>query len=108
MWSSFETNWRTFVETSGLILKQKFNLIEVADVSENAVFEIKPELALLEKRTANEKAYLQLKVDSARLSMRAGDSLTHDEVESEFAARRRLAAIQMAHTPRPFLNNTSN
>lgn len=34
------------------------------------------------------EAFLQRKVDSARVSMRAGDGLTNDEVEAQFAARR--------------------
>mgnify|MGYP003457978976 FL=1 len=38
--------------------------------------------------------FLQRKVDTARASMRAGDGLTNDEVEAEFAARRRRAAVQ--------------
>ncbi|TPG66321.1 antitoxin of toxin-antitoxin stability system [Pseudomonas arsenicoxydans] len=38
------------------------------------------------------EAFLQRKVDSARVSMRAGDGLTNDEVEAQFAVRRALAA----------------
>jgi predicted transcriptional regulator len=34
------------------------------------------------------EAFLQRKVDSARISMRAGEGLTNEEVEAEFAARR--------------------
>jgi predicted transcriptional regulator len=34
------------------------------------------------------EAYLQRKVDSARISMRAGEGLTNEEVEAQFAARR--------------------
>jgi predicted transcriptional regulator len=34
------------------------------------------------------EAFLQRKVDSARVSMRAGEGLTNDEVEAQFAARR--------------------
>ncbi|MEO6623986.1 MAG: antitoxin of toxin-antitoxin stability system [Burkholderiaceae bacterium] len=34
------------------------------------------------------EAFLQRKVDSARISMRAGDGLTNEEVEAQFAARR--------------------
>ncbi|WP_219093117.1 antitoxin of toxin-antitoxin stability system [Pseudomonas sp. UMAB-40] len=34
------------------------------------------------------EAFLQHKVDSARISMRAGEGLTNDEVEAQFAARR--------------------
>lgn len=34
------------------------------------------------------EAFLQLKVDNARISMRAGDGLTNEEVETQFAARR--------------------
>ncbi|WP_415766102.1 antitoxin of toxin-antitoxin stability system [Pseudomonas sp. ZB1P45] len=37
------------------------------------------------------EAFLQRKVDSARVSMNAGDGLTNDEVEAEFAARRARA-----------------
>ncbi|WP_347909995.1 antitoxin of toxin-antitoxin stability system [Pseudomonas grandcourensis] len=39
------------------------------------------------------EAFLQRKVDTARVSMRAGDGLTNDEVEAEFAARRRRAKL---------------
>jgi predicted transcriptional regulator len=39
-------------------------------------------------------AFLQRKVDIARASMHTGDGLTSDEVESEFAARRRRATLQ--------------
>jgi len=39
-------------------------------------------------------AFLQRKVDIARVSMRTGDGLTNDEVEAEFAARRRQATQQ--------------
>jgi predicted transcriptional regulator len=38
--------------------------------------------------------FLQRKVDTARASMRTGDGLANDDVEAEFAARRRRAAIQ--------------
>lgn len=38
--------------------------------------------------------FLQRKVDTARASMRAGDGLTNDEIEAEFAARRRRAELQ--------------
>jgi predicted transcriptional regulator len=38
------------------------------------------------------EAFLQRKVDSARVSMRAGEGLTNDEVETQFAARRAQAA----------------
>ncbi|WP_392893181.1 CopG family ribbon-helix-helix protein [Pseudomonas migulae] len=38
------------------------------------------------------EAFLQHKVDTARASMNAGEGLTHDEVEAEFAARRARAA----------------
>ena len=38
------------------------------------------------------EAFLQRKVDSARVSMRAGDGLTNDEVEAQFAARRAQVA----------------
>jgi len=38
------------------------------------------------------ETFLQRKVDIARTSMRTGDGLTNDEVEAEFAARRRRAA----------------
>ncbi|WP_415772609.1 CopG family ribbon-helix-helix protein [Pseudomonas sp. LB3P38] len=34
------------------------------------------------------EAFLQRKVDSARVSMRAGEGLTNEEVEAQFAARR--------------------
>ncbi|MHC8336897.1 antitoxin of toxin-antitoxin stability system [Pseudomonas sp. HLT2-19-2] len=34
------------------------------------------------------EAFLQRKVDSARISMRAGEGLSNDEVEAQFAARR--------------------
>jgi predicted transcriptional regulator len=34
------------------------------------------------------EAFLQRKVDNARISMRAGDGLTNEEVETQFAARR--------------------
>lgn len=34
------------------------------------------------------EAFLQRKVDNARVSMRAGEGLTNDEVEAQFAARR--------------------
>jgi predicted transcriptional regulator len=34
------------------------------------------------------EAFLQRKVDSARISMRAGEGLTNDEVEAQFAAKR--------------------
>jgi predicted transcriptional regulator len=34
------------------------------------------------------EAFLQRKVDSARISMRAGEGLTNEEVEAQFAARR--------------------
>ncbi|MCP1498973.1 putative transcriptional regulator [Pseudomonas migulae] len=37
------------------------------------------------------EAFLQRKVDSARVSMRAGEGLTNDEVEAQFAARREQA-----------------
>ena len=37
--------------------------------------------------------FLQRKVDIARVSMRDGEGLTNTEVEAEFAARRRRAAI---------------
>jgi predicted transcriptional regulator len=40
------------------------------------------------------EAFLQRKVDTARVSMRAGDGLTNDEIEAEFAARRRRAERQ--------------
>jgi predicted transcriptional regulator len=40
------------------------------------------------------EAFLQRKVDNARVSMRAGDGLTNDEVEAQFAARRAQAAKQ--------------
>ncbi|EXF91617.1 MULTISPECIES: hypothetical protein [Pseudomonas] len=40
------------------------------------------------------EAFLQRKVDIARVSMRAGEGLTNDEVEAEFAARRTQAARQ--------------
>ena len=39
-------------------------------------------------------AFLQRKVDIARASMRNGDGLTNDDVEAEFAARRRRATLQ--------------
>jgi predicted transcriptional regulator len=39
-------------------------------------------------------AFLQRKVDIARASMRNDDGLTNDEVEAEFAARRRRAGRQ--------------
>lgn len=38
------------------------------------------------------EAFLQRKVDIARASMSAGEGLTNDEVEAEFAARRARAA----------------
>ncbi|MEO6680481.1 MAG: antitoxin of toxin-antitoxin stability system [Pseudomonas sp.] len=38
------------------------------------------------------EAFLQRKVDIARASMDAGEGLTNDEVEAEFAARRARAA----------------
>ena len=38
------------------------------------------------------EAFLQGKSDSARVSMRAGDGLTNDEVEAQFAARRAQVA----------------
>ncbi|KAB0493629.1 antitoxin of toxin-antitoxin stability system [Pseudomonas vancouverensis] len=38
--------------------------------------------------------FLQRKVDAARASMSSGNGLTNDEVEAEFAARRRRADIQ--------------
>ena len=38
------------------------------------------------------EAFLQHKVDTARASMKAGEGLTHDEVEAEFGARRARAA----------------
>ena len=34
------------------------------------------------------EAFLQRKVDSARISMRAGEGLTNEDVEAQFAARR--------------------
>ena len=34
------------------------------------------------------EAFLQREVDTARASMRAGDGLTNDEIEAEFAAGR--------------------
>jgi predicted transcriptional regulator len=34
------------------------------------------------------EAFLQRKVDIARVSMQAGEGLTNDEVEAQFAARR--------------------
>ncbi|KAA0976636.1 antitoxin of toxin-antitoxin stability system [Pseudomonas sp. ANT_H12B] len=34
------------------------------------------------------EAFLQRKVDNARISMRAGEGLTNEEVEAQFAARR--------------------
>jgi predicted transcriptional regulator len=34
------------------------------------------------------EAFLQRKVDSARISMRAGEGLTNEEVEAQFATRR--------------------
>jgi predicted transcriptional regulator len=40
------------------------------------------------------EAFLQRKVDNARVSMHAGDGLTNDEVEAQFAARRARAAKQ--------------
>ena len=40
------------------------------------------------------EAFLQRKVDTARTSMHAGDGLTNDEIEAEFAARRRRAERQ--------------
>ncbi|WP_347903115.1 antitoxin of toxin-antitoxin stability system [Pseudomonas purpurea] len=40
------------------------------------------------------EAFLQRKVDIARVSMRAGEGLTNDEVEAEFAAKRTQAARQ--------------
>jgi predicted transcriptional regulator len=40
------------------------------------------------------EAFLQRKVDNARVSMRAGDGLTNEEVEAQFAARRARATIQ--------------
>ncbi|RON02902.1 CopG family ribbon-helix-helix protein [Pseudomonas brassicacearum] len=40
------------------------------------------------------EAFLQRKVDIARVSMRAGEGLTNDEVEAEFAVRRTQAARQ--------------
>lgn len=47
------------------------------------------------QREAREyEAFLQRKVDIARASMRAGDGLTNDEIEAEFAARRRRAELQ--------------
>ena len=47
------------------------------------------------QREAREyEAFLQRKIDSARVSMRAGDGLTNEEVEAEFAARRKRAARQ--------------
>ncbi|KAA0984000.1 antitoxin of toxin-antitoxin stability system [Pseudomonas sp. ANT_J12] len=38
------------------------------------------------------EAFLQRKVDIARASISAGEGLTNDEVEAEFAARRARAA----------------
>jgi predicted transcriptional regulator len=38
--------------------------------------------------------FLQRKVDIARESMRAGDGLSNEEVEAQFAARRRRAENQ--------------
>jgi hypothetical protein len=38
------------------------------------------------------RTFLQRKVDSARLSKRQGQYFGHDEIETEFAARRALAA----------------
>ncbi|PWK29764.1 antitoxin of toxin-antitoxin stability system [Pseudomonas sp. B21-040] len=38
------------------------------------------------------EAFLQRKVDSARISMQAGEGLSNDEVEAQFAARRAQAA----------------
>jgi len=38
------------------------------------------------------EAFLQRKVDSARVSLRAGEGLTNDEVEAQFAVRRAQAA----------------
>ncbi|WP_223520510.1 antitoxin of toxin-antitoxin stability system [Pseudomonas sp. GL-B-19] len=38
------------------------------------------------------EAFLQRKVDSARVSILAGEGLTNDEVEAQFAARRAQAA----------------
>ena len=47
------------------------------------------------QREAREyEAFLQHKVDTARASMRAGDGLINDEIEAEFAARRRRAELQ--------------
>ena len=36
--------------------------------------------------------FLRAKVEQARTSMRAGKGISNDEVEAEFAARRKLAA----------------
>ena len=45
------------------------------------------------QRAAREyEAFLQRKVDSARVSMQAGEGLTNDEVEAQFAVRRAQAA----------------
>lgn len=40
------------------------------------------------------EAFLQRKVDIARTSMRSGDGVTNEEIEAEFAARRRQSAIE--------------
>ena len=68
--------------------------IEVIDVSKHPDFEINLEPELSEQLIADVKAFLQVKVDSARVSMCAGDGLTNEEVEAEFAARRARVVIQ--------------
>ena len=53
-----------------------------------SVREMRRQCVHTQRETRVYEAFLQRKVDMARDSMRAGEGLTNDEVEAEFAARR--------------------
>ncbi|WP_433738087.1 antitoxin of toxin-antitoxin stability system [Pseudomonas putida] len=57
------------------------------------VRELMRQFVQTQRESREYEAFLQRKVDVARMSMRKDDGLTNEEVEAEFAARRRRAAI---------------
>jgi predicted transcriptional regulator len=58
------------------------------------VREMMRQFVQVQRESREYEAFLQRKVDGARASMRAGDGLTNDEVETEFAARRARVLTQ--------------
>jgi len=55
------------------------------------------QLRVPQRAADNYRDWLQRKIDRARVSMRAGQGIPNDEIEAEFAARRRQAAAEADH-----------